>query len=84
MSQVTIYSTPWCAFCKAEKEFLDQKGVAYHDIDVEADLVAAEEMIKKSGQLGVPVTVITRDDESEAVKVGYDQEWLTSELKPAK
>ncbi len=81
MSKVKIYSTTWCAYCRAEKQFLNSKGVSYEDVNVEEDQAAAEEMIKKSGQMGVPVTLITRDDNTEVVRVGFDQAWLTSELK---
>ncbi len=53
-----IYTTPWCQFCKHVEAYLDEKGVAYEKIDVQADQVKAKEMIEKSGQMGVPVTDI--------------------------
>ncbi len=53
--KVTVYSTPTCPYCKLTKEFLKEKNVAYSDIDVSADPAAANEMVKKSGQMGVPV-----------------------------
>lgn len=83
MSKIKIYSTSWCAFCKAEMRFLDQHNVKYEHVDVEADPAQAQEMIDKSHQMGVPVTVITGDDGKEQVKVGFDQDWLTQELKLA-
>lgn len=54
--EVIIYSTPYCQFCKHVKAYLDDKGIAWREVDVMADAKAAEEMIKKSGQMGVPVT----------------------------
>lgn len=52
---VTVYSTPTCPYCKLAKEFLKEKNIAYSDIDVSADPAAANDMVKKSGQMGVPV-----------------------------
>ena len=52
---VKVYSTPTCPYCKLAKEFLKEKGIAFSDIDVSADPAAANEMVKKSGQMGVPV-----------------------------
>jgi glutaredoxin len=80
---IKIYSTSWCAFCRAEKKFLDQKGVKYEDVDVEADEAAAREMIKLSGQMGVPFTVITRGDDTKVGILGFDQPRLVQELKLA-
>lgn len=57
------------------KSFLDEKGVSYTDHDVSTDTAAAEEMVKKTGQMGVPVLVV--DDK---VIVGFDQEELTRAL----
>ncbi len=81
MSTVKIYSTSWCAFCRAEKRFLDEHNVPYTNVDVEADVHEAQEMIKVSGQMGVPVTVITHDDETKTVIIGFDQHRLSHELK---
>lgn len=55
---VKVYSTPTCPYCKLTKDFLKEKGIAFADIDVSADPAAANEMVKKSGQMGVPVADI--------------------------
>ncbi len=55
---VTIYSAPWCAFCKTEKEYLEHLGVAFTVRDIEEDSGAMEELVEKSGQQSVPVTDI--------------------------
>jgi glutaredoxin-like YruB-family protein len=52
---ITIYSTPTCPYCVMAKEFFTNKGVEFKDLNVGADNAAAEEMVKKSGQMGVPV-----------------------------
>jgi glutaredoxin 3 len=55
---VKVYSTPTCHYCVLSKEYLDNKGVEYENIDVSADRVKAMEMVQKSGQMGVPVVDI--------------------------
>lgn len=55
MASITIYSTPTCTYCKMAKSYLSQKNVAYTDYDVSKDQAKAEEMVRKSGQMGVPV-----------------------------
>lgn len=78
--KVVIYSTTTCPFCKMEKEYLTSKGIAFTNIFVEEDEAKAQEMIKKSGQMGVPVTVITKDDGKEEVVVGFDKPQLNLAL----
>ena len=56
--QVIIYSAPWCAFCKTEKDYLEHLGVAFTVRDIEEDSGAMEELVEKSGQQSVPVTDI--------------------------
>lgn len=73
--KVTVYSTPTCPFCKHVKEFLDEHNVEYTDIDVSADEVKAQEMIQKSGQMGVPVT----DIDGELI-IGFDEKKLKKML----
>ncbi|MCX6805603.1 MAG: glutaredoxin family protein [Candidatus Saccharibacteria bacterium] len=63
-----IYSTPTCQFCKNVEAYLDEKGYKFEKIDVSADPAKAQEMIDKSGQMGVPVTEIKG-----AVIVGWDK-----------
>jgi glutaredoxin 3 len=52
---IKVYSTKTCPYCKLTKEFLTEKKIAFTDIDVAEDPAAANEMVKKSGQMGVPV-----------------------------
>lgn len=53
--QVTVYSTPTCPYCVMAKEFFTQEGVVFEDVDVSRDHGRAVEMVRKSGQMGVPV-----------------------------
>ena len=64
---VTIYTTPTCIFCKKVKDFFKEHGVKYKEIDVAADRKKAEEMIEKSGQMGVPVIEVDKE-----IIIGYD------------
>lgn len=65
---VKIYSTPTCPWCTRVKDYLDKKNVSYEDYDVSRNRDAAIEMIKKSGQRGVPVV-----DINGTIIVGFDQ-----------
>ena len=65
---ITIYTTPTCGYCHHAKEYLRQRGVEFIEHDVSVDRDAAEEMVAKSGQTGVPVIVI--DDH---VVIGFDR-----------
>ncbi len=78
--RVKVYSTSWCSFCRAEKKFLDEKGVKYTDVNVEEDEQAAREMIKLSGQMGVPFTVIEHPTGDTVGILGFDQPRLAKEL----
>jgi len=68
MSKVIIYSTPTCVYCKMAKALFKEKNVAYEEKDVATDLKAREEMVNKSGQLGVPVI-----DVDGKIVVGFDK-----------
>ena len=57
-NRVTVYSTPTCSWCTRIKQYLDSKSIKYRDIDVSKDQKAAEAMVKRSGQQGVPQTDI--------------------------
>lgn len=65
---VTIYSTPTCPYCKLAKDFFKDKNISFTEVDVADDPAAANEMVKKSGQMGVPV--IEMDGQ---IVVGWNQ-----------
>lgn len=69
---VTVYSTPTCPYCDMAKKFLSDNNVEFTAHDVAEDQVKAEEMVQKSGQMGVPVIVVEKDGKEE-VTVGFDQ-----------
>ena len=65
---VIVYSTPTCTYCTQIKKYFDEKGIRYRDIDVSKDQKAAETMVKRSGQQGVPQT-----DIGGQVVIGFDR-----------
>ena len=75
-SKVKVYSATWCAFCHAAKQYLDQLGVKYTDLDVETDPENGLQAVKKSGQRGIPVLDIDGD-----IIIGFDRPKIDSALK---
>ena len=75
MANVKVYSTPTCPWCVKAKEFLKENNIDFEDIDVSKNPDQAEEMVRKSGQRGVPVVEI--DDK---VIVGFDKAAIESAL----
>ncbi len=73
--RVKVYSTPSCSWCTTLKKHLDLNGIKYTNIDVSKDQNAAAEMLKKSGQQGVPQTEI----EGQMI-VGFDKNRINSLL----
>ncbi len=73
--EVIIYSTPTCPYCARVKAFLESEGIAYKDYNVVQDAKAKQEMIEKSGQMGVPVLEIKGK-----IIVGFDQEAIQEAL----
>jgi glutaredoxin 3 len=69
MTTIKVYSTKTCPWCDKLKGYLTQKGIKFQSIDVTADPKAQQEMIEKSGQMGVPVTEI-----GETIIVGFDKD----------
>ena len=66
--QVNVYTTPTCSWCTTLKTYLDQNQIRYREINVAADTAAAEAMVGKSGQQGVPQTEINGQ-----MIVGFDK-----------
>jgi glutaredoxin 3 len=53
--RVVIFTTPTCSHCNHAKHYLRQRGIRFRDVDVSKDPVAARDMVRRSGQQGVPV-----------------------------
>jgi len=70
---IVIYTTPTCVWCKATKEFFAENNVQYTEYNVAGDQAKVEEMVQKSGQMGVPVIVISDESGKEEVVVGFNK-----------
>ena len=75
MAKIKVYSTTTCPWCVKLKQFLDEKKVEYESINVGENQAAAQEMVNKSGQMGVPQTEINGK-----MIIGFDKEAIEAEL----
>lgn len=73
---ITIYTTPTCSYCTMAKNWFKEKGIKYTEYNVARDSKKADEMVKKSGQMGVPVL-----DVNGRIIVGFDKPKIESALK---
>jgi glutaredoxin-like YruB-family protein len=73
--KVLVYSTSTCPYCIRAKQFLSENNIVFENIDVSLDQGKAEEMIQKSGQMGVPVLDIGGE-----IVVGFDKERIKKTL----
>ena len=76
--KVTIYSTPTCPFCIRAKQFLKDNKIEFTDYDVGSDQTKAQEMMKKTNQMGVPVI-----DIDGKIVIGFDREKIKELLNIA-
>lgn len=73
--KITIYTTPTCFYCQMAKKFFKEKSVEYTEFDVGSDREKADEVIKKTGQMGVPVIDIDGE-----IIVGFDKKRISEIL----
>ena len=73
--KVKVYTTPACPWCIKTKQFLEDNHIDFENIDVSSNQAAGEEMIKKSGQMGVPVLDIDGE-----IIVGLDKDKIKAAL----
>ncbi|MBN1619179.1 glutathione S-transferase N-terminal domain-containing protein [candidate division WOR-3 bacterium] len=72
---VKIYTTPTCSYCNSVKTYLRQKGISFSEVDVSKNQTAADEMVRKSNQYGVPVI-----DANGKIIVGFNKPALDRAL----
>jgi len=72
MARIRVFSTQFCPYCVTLKEFLKKYNVEFEDIDVSENRSGLEEMVRKSGQMGVPVVEI-----GDKIIVGFDREKIS-------
>ncbi|MEK7849641.1 MAG: glutaredoxin domain-containing protein [Candidatus Omnitrophota bacterium] len=75
MAEVKVFSTPTCPYCTRVKSYLEEKHIAFENIDVAGDQNGLQYMITVSGQMGVPVVMIDGD-----VIVGFDKDKIDAKL----
>ncbi|GAI03868.1 unnamed protein product, partial [marine sediment metagenome] len=73
--RVKVYSTSTCPYCAMAKAFLREKNIPFEDVNVGDNPEAAKEMVKKSGQMAVPVI-----DIDGKIIVGFNKEAISREL----
>ncbi len=73
--RVIVYSTPTCPYCIRAKQFLTENNIPFENYDVSSDQQKAEEMIQKSGQMGVPVLDIGGE-----IILGFDKDKIKAAL----
>jgi glutaredoxin 3 len=66
--RVIVFTTPTCTYCNAVKKYLRQQKIRYKEVDVSRDQAAARDMVRRSGQMGVPVV-----DINGKIVVGFDR-----------
>jgi glutaredoxin 3 len=69
---ITIYTTDTCAYCLMVKKWLTSKKISYSEVNLDEHPERTKEAIDISGQMAVPVTVVTKQDDSKVVIVGYN------------
>lgn len=69
---ITIFTTNTCGYCVMVKKWLAAKGYSYEEVNLDSDPARQKEAFELSGQLSVPITVVTKQDDSREVVVGYN------------
>ena len=72
---VKVYGISTCPYCLRLKEFLKENKVEFEDVDVSVNREAAQEMMRKSGQMGVPVLDINGE-----IIAGFDKDKISQLL----
>jgi len=71
--KITIYSTKTCAYCNMLKKWLDDKSVSYTVYSVDENPIAAQNMVRISGQMGVPFSTVEHEDGQVENILGFDR-----------
>lgn len=79
---ITIYTTNTCAYCGMVKKWLGAKGMHYEEVNLDEHPERQKEAYELSGQLSVPITVVTKEDDMQEVVVGYNLAKLAPAVQP--
>ena len=80
VKNAVIYTTNSCAYCGPVKDFFKQKGVGYDEVNLDDHPERRQELLDISGQMAVPVIVVTKDDDSKDVTVGLNLQKIAAAL----
>jgi glutaredoxin 3 len=69
---ITIFTTNTCAYCGMVKKWLSAKGMGYEEVNLDEHPERQQEAFELSGQLSVPVTVVTKQDDTKEIVIGYN------------
>lgn len=72
VKNITIFTSNTCAYCQMVKKYLGAKGMSYEEVNIDEHPHRQAEAMKMSGATTVPVTVVTKGDDSKEVVVGYN------------
>lgn len=72
VKNITIFTTNTCAYCGMVKKWLGAKGYQYEEVNLDTSPERQKEAFEISGALSVPVTVVTKGDDSREVVIGYN------------
>jgi glutaredoxin 3 len=75
-NKITVYTTSTCPYCVMVKNFLQDQGVSYKEVNIEKDPIAASRLVQTTGQMGVPQTEINGQ-----WVIGFDPDTITSLIK---
>lgn len=73
---ITVFTTSTCSYCPMVKRYLQSKGLVYDEVNLDEHPSRQAEIFEMSGVMTVPVTVITKTDDSQSVIVGYNLQQL--------
>lgn len=76
ISKIKLYSTSTCPFCIMEAFWLDKKGAKYEKVLVDQNQKEAIDIVRKTGQMGVPVTAVLYEGGEEEYIIGFDKSKL--------
>jgi len=79
MTEIEVYTTPSCPYCTKLKNWLEEQDIDYKAFDLSQNKEKAQELIQKTGQRGVPQTLIKDGDEEKAV-IGFQPDKIKAEI----
>ena len=78
--KITVYTTNTCAYCVMVKKYLGNKNYDYEEVNIDVEPHRQQEALELSGALTVPVTVVTKEDDSREVVIGFNLQQLAPAL----